>query len=80
MIAAYPFFEVDLSSGLSKPMVPTLLYAGSKDPVVEQLKIAVKELKNGEFKILDGLDHGEVYWGGDLGAKLIKSFLKAHNL
>jgi pimeloyl-ACP methyl ester carboxylesterase len=55
---------------------PTLIYAGSEEPTVEELKNLAKKLPKCQLEILPGMDHKTVYWNGAMPAKLINAFVK----
>lgn len=76
MLATYALPQEDFSEALSKITSAVLLYAGSKDAVVPQMREASKLLKDGELQLMPDFDHAQAYWRGDLAAKLIKGFLK----
>ncbi len=76
MLATYALPQTDFSEALRKITAPVLLYAGSKDPIVPQMKEAAKLLKDGELQLMPDFDHAQAYWRGDLAGELIKEFLQ----
>lgn len=77
MLAAYPsIYREDLSSSLSQIDVPVLLYAGSKDSVVDQMQQTQPLLKNSQLELLADCDHAQAYWRGDVASQLIRNFIK----
>lgn len=76
MRAVYAEPSPDFSTALSQVTAPILLYCGSTDEYRSKMENAAKLLKNGELKIMVGLDHCETYWQGEIVCKYIKDFLR----
>ena len=78
MQAVYCNPAPDFSQALAAIQEPVLLYCGSEEPYLEEIKRAATLLHQGEFKEMAGLSHSQTYWEGALVAALIKAFLQQY--
>lgn len=61
--------------------VPTLIYAGSKEPSIGQLRQLSQLLEAGSgcashFHVLPNMDHAAAYWAGEIVATVISEFVE----
>lgn len=56
--------------------VPSLIYAGSKELSVPDLKKLSTQLPDCDLRIIDGIDHKQAYWQSELTAPLIFDFIE----
>lgn len=75
MLATYALPQEDISTAPEKIQVPIFLYAGSEDPIVPKMKEAYQLCHNAKIHLIEGFDHGQAYWCGDIASEIIKSFL-----
>jgi pimeloyl-ACP methyl ester carboxylesterase len=59
---------------------PSLIYVGSEEPSVDELKKLAEKLPQCQLEILPKMGHKDVYWGGALVAPLISAFVKKHSI
>lgn len=65
----------DYCDYISDVNVPSLIYAGSKEPSVNELTRLAEKLPDNQLTIIDGIDHKQAYWQSELTAPVIQNFL-----
>ena len=53
----------------------SLIYAGAKEPSVDELIALSKQLQNSQIHILPNVGHMQAYWDSKLVAPLIRKFI-----
>ena len=76
MIAVASAVSPNFTAALHQVTTPVFMYCGSKEQYRNEMEKAAHLIQHGEFKIIEGLDHAETYWSGEIVCGHIKEFLR----
>jgi pimeloyl-ACP methyl ester carboxylesterase len=75
LIACLQGRQPDFSDVVGKIVVPTLIYAGSADPVHSAARQTASEIPGAQFVSFPGLIHPQALWRSDLVLPQVEPFL-----